>query len=129
MSNGSASSLTEAGFLLKSSSTRRRVGSESALNTSSIDSCAVAMARILGGRRYLGQYLSSVGHEIGLCTLDVPSLELGPHESTAAHFTWDGRQSNHGEPLPPGDYSVIGGLDPGVARSPSAPVAIRILAP
>jgi hypothetical protein len=62
------------------------------------------------------------------CTLDTPTMELAAGETVTWRFSWDGT-SRPGTPLPPGDYRVIGGLDPGAMRQPSAPVFIRILGP
>lgn len=64
------------------------------------------------------------------CTADAPSLELAPGESVTRHSTWDGTDGLWSRtPLPPGDYLLTGGLDPGAVRSTSAPLRIRFLAP
>ena len=64
-----------------------------------------------------------------VCTANAPTIELAPGEALTRLFPWDGTDGYPGTPLPPGDYRVIGGLDSGALRQPSAPVSIRILAP
>lgn len=64
------------------------------------------------------------------CTANAPTLELAPGETVTRRFPWDGRVSGPFTPaLPPGEYQVFGGFDPGVRRNASAPVEIKILAP
>ena len=64
------------------------------------------------------------------CTLNVPTFVMAPNETWTAQFEWDGTLGGPSTPaLPPGEYTVLGGFDPGVQRNASEPVAIRILAP
>ena len=64
------------------------------------------------------------------CTANAPTLEMAPGQTITNRFQWDGSVGGSSTPaLPPGEYTVVGGLDPGVQRNASEPVAIRILAP
>ena len=67
---------------------------------------------------------------IPICTANAPTLEMTPGQTITRPFRWDGTVSGASSPgLPPGEYTVVGGFDPGVRRNASAPAAIKILAP
>lgn len=64
-----------------------------------------------------------------LCTADTPTIVLAPGARRTQRFEWDGTNGAPHDPLPPGEYQLVGGLDHGASGHPSQPVRIRIRAP
>ncbi len=63
-----------------------------------------------------------------LCTAEARTIVFAAGESGTSRFSWDGT-SRAGEPLPPGEYHVLGGFTESADVHTSAPVAVEILAP
>jgi hypothetical protein len=69
-----------------------------------------------------------VGPSGFICTMDAPTVVLGPGEDIAQTFRWDGRaRTDFGPVLPPGEYHITGKLNAAESHDPSAPVTVKIL--